>query len=92
MIQIPTFEVGERVIWHRRPYEWVCPNCGAMATASRGDFLAIVTNPITTKPMLTELCCNVLLPPQEGFVEILCPGEEDWTIAVPYPLLEKIEQ
>ena len=57
---IPTFEVGDRVIWHRRPYEWRCPNCGQWS--ERGvpieDREVIIQQRQSTSQMLTEHCCK----------------------------------
>ena len=91
---IPTFEIGERVIWHRRPTEWRCPNCGQWGREGTPirDIEVIIIQSRTTHRMLTEHCCNVLIPPQEGFVTVVEPGHEDWEIAVPWPLLEKIKE
>ena len=91
---IPTFEVGERVIWHRQPTEWRCPNCGQWSTKGIPieDIEVVIIKRKASNQMLTEHCCNVLIPPQEGFVTVVEPHNVDWEIAVPWTLLEKIKE
>lgn len=89
---IPTFEVGQMVVWHPRPVESLCPLCGAGAG----------------KKHWGESICGTVLRPSNSPITVTCnqcdghhvhtaPG---WyildlgfkTMIVPYTLIEAIKE
>jgi hypothetical protein len=92
MLLIPTFEVGQRVVWHPQPIECVCPLCGAPAAkASWG------------KSICGKVLYSVVPPVSVRCVE--CDGYFDLTmegwylldlgfkhVVTPHTLIEPIEE
>lgn len=91
---IPTFEVGERVLYRVRKVELTpCPLCGK-ETGTKGNKREYIGKiDIHPHPFPTAICgsCHgVYKFNPEGWWRIRIPEYEPFTIIAPYTLLEKI--
>ena len=88
MFEIPTFEVGERVRLHWKPYEFLCPVCHGTPFTGTIEPHSILSTVIEHTPRMTMPTCNHSVPFPDGWYTV---ENERGEIAVPYTLLEKLE-
>jgi hypothetical protein len=86
MISIPTFKPGQRVRLHYHPYEMTCPKCNDGRIEPDTSF-EIETEVLGTTE-IGQCSCGYVLDLPEGWYKVKV---NDCTLAVPYTLLEPLE-
>ena len=89
MIEIPTFEVGEKVRLHFRPYEMLCPKCGALTVPpDHKHFNEEARIEVATR-LIKIGTCGCVIPMPEGFYHVSFGTNH---VGVPYTLLGRIKE
>jgi len=90
-IQIPTFEFGEKVIYHCQPIEYQCPNCGYIAGTLEPPQDFIVTVLAANNTMVCPICGKASKG-IEGWYVTDHATKVGYFTSVPYTLLERIKE
>jgi len=88
------FEVGESVLYHRRPTKHQCPHCGYKHNSSRHVADIMVAEIRGVASIFGNFhCCNCagIYPAPKSWYQLNVKGNLGYYIAVPHTLLEKFD-